>query len=228
MKPGNIAAKDSQHSINTGKAIAQMVTRYGLQKRAFLVSFDPQKSNAAKQENGDLVVGTFYSQSYWSKSTQTYVDIKNALQKLPGLATCFQQQTAPISSDRSFMDNLFESGTFFKSINASFVDMEYTIYDNPAVSNNTFATLRKNYNPKISAGAWTIYSMKLDAKKTEATESRVQSLIDQGAERLITDDVPRLRKKLGRFSSNGNCCQSYMASVIMSVAFAMLLLAARY
>ncbi len=84
--------------------------------------------------------------------------------------------------------------------------MQYTIYNNPEYSNNTFDTLKRNYNPKISYGAWTIYSMKLNANETEASEKRVESLINGGLERLITDDVPRLKttvKKTKKTPSKG-------------------------
>lgn len=198
MKPSGVYYTNTTRSINTGKEVAKLVTKLGLEKRVFLVSFDPLKSMAAKQENPNLVVGSFYKEQYWKESSYWYGGCKQMLKNhYPGMKTCVDA----IPNDRSLMDFLFEKGSIFKSINASFVDMQFTIYDNKQFSNNTFKTLRDNYNNKISAGAWTIYSMKLDEKETEATEAQVAHLIKEGAERLITDDVPRLRKKLGRKSA---------------------------
>ena len=198
MKPSALDYKNATRSINTGKAVAKLVTKLGLEKQVFLVSFDPLKSLAAKRENPSLVVGTFYEEDYWKASSSWYAGWKQLMKThYPGLRTCLDA----IPNDRSLIDFLFEKGSIFKSINASFVDMEFTIYDNKQFSNNTFKTLRDNYSKKISAGAWTIYSMKLNETETEATEAQVAHLIKEGAERLITDDVPRLRKKLGRTSA---------------------------
>ena len=198
MKPSNLYYSDTTRSFNTGKAVAKLVTKLGLEKQVFLTSFDPLKSLAAKQENPNLVVGTFYTELYWKVHNSWYVACKGMMKNhYPGLRTCLDA----IPNDRSLIDFLFEKGSIFKSINASFVDMEFTIYDNKQFSNNTFKTLRDNYSKKISAGAWTIYSMKLNETETEATEEQVAHLIKEGAERLITDDVPRLRKKLGRTSA---------------------------
>ena len=198
MKPSTVNYFNTTRSINTGKEVAKLVTKLGLEKRAFLVSFDPLKSLAAKRENPNLVVGTFYEEKYWKENSAWYATVKQMLKThFPGLKTCLDA----IPNDRSLMDFLFEKGSIFKSINASFVDMQFTIYDNKQFSNNTFKTLRDNYNKKISAGAWTIYSMKLNETETEATEAQVAHLVKEGAERLITDDVPRLRRKLCRTSA---------------------------
>ncbi len=219
MKAGYIVPQNSTRSRKTGQAVARIVTKLGLEKRAFLVSFDPLTSFSAKQENSNLVVGTFYSTSYWRYTAAEYQKAATALGALPGMTSCVSQ----LPLDRRFMDFLFDTGSMFKAINASFVDMDYTIYNNPMYSNKTFETLKRNYNPKVSAGAWTIYSMKLDATQTEASETRVQNLIDMGAERLITDDVTRLRKKLGRVSS-GASRRGSTGMVALIVLLAMFLL----
>eukprot|EP00794_Sanderia_malayensis_P007182 gene7182-7988_t len=148
MKPSGIVQGNPQRSRDTGKAVAQMVTRLDLEKRAFLVSFDPLKSHAAKLENPQLVVGTFYTDSYWHKTQSEYRALVQALGRLPDMTSCLSQ----LPFNRTLVDFLFERGSVFKSINASFVDMKYTIYDNPAYSNNTFNTLRRNYNAKMCWG----------------------------------------------------------------------------
>ena len=208
---------DAQRSINTGREVAKMVTKLGLEKKAFLVSFDPVKVWAAKKQNPNLVTGSFYSTGDWERDMANMNKLKSQYQTEFGLTNCLSK--AP--NGRAFMEFLFNSGTIFKAINASFLDMDYKIYDNPKYTNNTFATLRKNYSPKVSAGAWTIYNMKMTSKEIEASEKQVQSLIDQGAERLITDDVPKLRKKLGRGKQPS---ESFGLSANMTLIFVSLVL----
>jgi len=217
MKPSKLDSVNLTKSMETGKAVAKLVTRLGLQKKAFLVSFDFMKSLAAKRENPDLVVGSFYSTSYWNKDTAWYSSVKKHLKTLPGLSTCLDA----LPSNRSLMDFLFEKGSVFKSINASFVDMDYKIYGNKSINKDAVKTLRDNYNKKLSFGAWTIYSMSMSNAQIEASEDKVQALIDKGAERLITDDIARLRKKLKR-NIGEQLCSSILLTLIsfaVSVSF---------
>ena len=216
MKPSNLDGVNLNKSMETGKAVAKLVTKLGLQKQAFLVSFDFMKSLAAKRENPDLVVGSFYSTSYWNKDTAWYSGLKKQLKTLPGLSTCLDA----LPSNRSLIDFLFEKGSVFKSINASFVDMDYKIYSNKSINKDAVKTLRDNYNKKLSFGAWTIYSMSMDSAQIEASEDQVQALIDKGAERLITDDIARLRKKLKR-NIGKQLCSSILV-VLMSFVLSFL------
>lgn len=215
MKPSNLINGNQSRSIETGKAVARLITKLGLEKNVFLVSFDFMKSLAAKRENPNLVVGSFYSTKYWIQSPQWYRELKVHLRMLPGLETCLDA----LPNNRSLIDFLFEKGSVFKAMNASFVDMDYKIYSNKSINKDAVKTLRDNYNKKVSFGAWTIYSMSMDATQIEASESDVQSLIDQGAERLITDDIPRLRNKLGRNSANQFCISLLFVSILSSASF---------
>ena len=208
MKPSNLIYNSFNRSIETGQAVARLVTKYGLEKKVFLVSFDFMKSLAAKRENPNLVVGSFYSTKYWSGNAALYAHLKKQLKTFPGLGSCLDS----LPNNRSLMDFLFEKGSVFKSINASFVDMDYKIYSNKTIKKDTVKTLRDNYNKKISFGAWTIYSMSMDSAQIKASEGQVQTLINKGAERLITDDIPRLLKKLGRSDA-----KQYYASVLLTL-----------
>ena len=62
---------------------------------------------------------------------------------------------------------------------------------------NSFQTLRANYSPNISAGAWTIYKI-TEFYAWDQIDDVVDRLTKNGAQRLITDDVSRLLRKLGR------------------------------
>ena len=164
----------------------------GLERQAMINSFDPLKTLAAKQENPAVPVGTFFKRDFWlPKYAQT---LKSVSGKLPGMNECVEK--APNGTEFVFF--LLQSGSILKAINGSFLDMDYRIYDNPDYSNDTFKTLRTNYSPTISAGAWTLYSMSQSEAGWDASESQIDSLIKQGAERLITDNVTRLLEKLQR------------------------------
>lgn len=215
MKPSRVFYDSFNKSVETGKAVAKLVTRLGLEKKVFLVSFDFMKSLAAKRENPNLVVGSFYSTRYWKETPGWYANVKKQLKTFPGLETCLDA----LPNNRSLVDFLFEKGSLFKSINASFVDMDYKIYSDKTINKNAVKTLRDNYNKKLSFGAWTIYSMKMSSKEMDASEGKVQGLIDQGAERLITDDIPRLRKKLGRNSSLQFCSSFFLVFFLHLMSF---------
>ncbi len=105
MKPSGIVP--GQRATSTGQAVAKMVTRLGLEKRAFLVSFNPFTVHAAKQENPNLVIGSFYKESYWHLPSNVLQSYNNYLKQLPGLSTCLSQ----LPFDRRYIDFLFEKGT---------------------------------------------------------------------------------------------------------------------
>ena len=76
--------------------------------------------------------------------------------------------------------------------------MNFGIYNNPRYSNKTFEMFKKNYGTNFSYGAWTIYEMRLSEKERAESEAVVQMLVDNGVDRLYTEDAPRLLRKLGR------------------------------
>jgi len=147
---------------------------------------------AAKQQNPSLVVGTFYKKGMWD---QSYADtMKSEFGDLPGMRQCVER--APNGTE--FMDFLFQTGDLLKSTNSSFVVMDYNIFNNPQYSNNTFQTFAENYSPDLSFGAFIIDNLALTDEQRENDEKVLDLLIKEKASALVTDDVPRLLKKLGR------------------------------
>ena len=65
-------------------------------------------------------------------------ELKQKFGNLPGMKTC--ADSAPNGTD--FTRAMFQGGAVPKAINASFLDMDYKIYDNPLFSNNTFQVRR--------------------------------------------------------------------------------------
>jgi hypothetical protein len=202
-----------------------MVTRLGLVNQATITSFDPVKTRGAYQENPNIPTGLLYVMPYWKPMGCN--NLQDALRMLPEMEKC---QVKNITDCTSFMKAVFDSGDVLKAVNSSFVDMQYEIYDNPLYSNNTFETLRKNYSPSISAGAVVMYSMALteDSKEAVNQDLVIDRLVEQKVEHLITDDVYRLLRKLGRPAElrpslavrEIPCMLGYMLSLLFSVTAA--------
>lgn len=191
MKPSD-PPYDLDHSRETGVAVAKMVKKLGLESQVVLSSFDPFKLYHARKELGKLNVCFLVATEYWRDTkfrNASMVDLQN----LEGLKDCIKNM-----SQGDYGRFILESGAVVKAIGASSLDMDYTIYNNPKYSNGTFGMFRKNYGERFSYGAWTVYKMKFSEQQLNHSEAAIQTLIDNGAERLITDDAPRLLKKLGR------------------------------
>lgn len=192
LKPGYL--RDRTESEKIGQAVAKLIAEKGLLDKVLLASFDPFKILAAKKENPSLTVGIFYKKGMWEQRDADHM--KREYGDLPGMRECVE--SAPNGTE--FMEFLFETGDLLRSTNSSFVVMDYNIYNNPKYSNNTFQTFKENYSPSLSFGAFIIDNLALtDAQRTK-DDKILDMLIQNSASALVTDDIPRLRKKLGRTS----------------------------
>lgn len=191
MKPMSWEAKKSEA---TGRAVAQLIKKYNLQKKVLLTSMDALKLKAAKLENPDVAVGSYVLKRYYTGSQSYYAGVKNTMKRLHGLEVCLDA----LPNNRSLQDFLFETGSAYKSINGSFVEFELGLFHDKALIKEPVKTLRDNYNKNITFGASTIYSMSLDETEIKKFDSTVEILLNQKVARLITDDVPRLMTRLGR------------------------------
>ena len=197
-------------SNETGKAVAKLIKQFGLEKKVLLTSLDPFKLLAAKKENPNLVTGSYFLNGYWTSPANWYKDVKTKFKTLPGLETCLDS----LPSNSSLMDFLFETGSTFKSVNASFIEFHFGLFSNTSLMKNPVMTIRDSYNKDITFGSSTIYNLGSSEAELKAAERKVDNLIKQSVARLITDDVPRLLKKLGRnFASKTN-----VSLLIVSVA----------
>lgn len=192
LKPGYL--RDRTESEKIGKAVAKLIAEKGLLDKVLLASFDPFKILAAKNENPSLTVGIFYKKGMWDQRDADH--IKREYGDLPGMRQCVE--SAPNGTE--FMEFLFETGDLLRSTNSSFVVMDYNIYNNAKYSNNTFQTFRENYSPSLSFGAFIIDNLALTDEQRTKDDKILDMLIQNSASTLVTDDIPRLRKKLGRTS----------------------------
>ena len=212
MKPSD-PPYNLNHSRETGIQVAKMVKRLGLEKQVVLSSFDPFKLYYARKELNQLNTCFLVSKEYWDD--MTFLTASNAsLAHLEGLKDCLRA----ISSS-NYGKFILETPAVVKAIGASNLDMDYDIYNNPKYSKDTYNMFKKNYGPKFSYGAWTIFKMKFNVKKLDDSEKKLQNLIDNGADRLYTDDIPRLLKKLGRpVRKNTACLTEYLTFPRMIIA----------
>lgn len=192
LKPGYL--RDRTESEKIGQAVAKLIAEKGLLDKVLLASFDPFKILAAKKENPSLTVGIFYKKGMWEQRDADHM--KREYGDLPGMRECVE--SAPNGTE--FMEFLFETGDLLRSTNSSFVVMDYNIYNNPKYSNNTFQTFKENYSPSLSFGAFIIDNLALTDEQRTKDDKILDMLIQNSASALVTDDIPRLRKKLGRTS----------------------------
>lgn len=207
--------RDRTESEKIGQAVAKLIAEKGLLDKVLLASFDPFKILAAKKENPSLTVGIFYKKGMWEQRDADHM--KREYGDLPGMRQCVE--SAPNGTE--FMEFLFETGDLLRSTNSSFVVMDYNIYNNAKYSNNTFQTFKENYSPSLSFGAFIIDNLALTDEQRTKDDKILDMLIQNSASALFTDDIPRLRKKLGRTSKGaptGQCSTNKIALVLFGTA----------
>lgn len=183
--------RDDKESETAGTAVAKMVTDMGLVKQAFINSVDPWKSFAAYKENPNIPVGYYYLPKQCAPSASPM--LHQMASHLPGMKDCLK--TA--QNDTEFYEGMFKYGDVLKAINASFLDLHYSLFDNPTCINNTISTLRKYYSPTLNIGAVDLYRMDSD-EKLDDQDAVLDKLVKKGVERFLTDDVDRTLTRLGR------------------------------
>ena len=145
------------------------------------------------------MVGTFSAREFWPQPAFVYELYKNQLKRfMPGLKSCLD----PVSSaDNSFVSYVLLSGTIEKSINATFTDIDLVMLDSCQyrTTSSTMRTLRKNFGEcDYVIGTYTVYGMTEDRLAHQESEWKVDRLIQEGINYMITDDPARLARKLGR------------------------------
>lgn len=202
MKPGFL--RDRTESEKIGKAVAKLITEKGFVNKVLLSSFDPLKIQAAKQENPFLVVGQFYKTGMWKSATSD--KMKKQLVHLRGLENC----TRKPSNGTEFMNFLFQTNALLRATKSSFVVMDYNMFNNREYSNNSFKTFEG-----LSFGAFIIDNLALSQEQREKDEAKLDLLIQNKVAALITDDIPRLRRKLGRSTTHKNIPTAVVISTVL-------------
>lgn len=201
MKPSDpFRPHEAELANKTGILVAEMVEKMNLFDKAIIVSFDFRKVAAVKNANPRITVGTLFTQKYSTKTKSQYQKA-NVFEELN---QCLQD--AP-SDPFELFQFILNYGLLFKASGSSSLDTDILLYNNPKYSNDTLKEIRQNYGNNVSTGFYTIYSMSKTKEENMKDEKKLKQLNAQGGgQRMITDDVPRLRKFLGRDSgtSSGN------------------------
>lgn len=188
-----------------------MVTDMGVVKQTIINSVDPWKSLAAYRENPDIPTGYYYlpKQCESSASSKLY----QMASQLPDMQDCLK--TA--QNDTDFFKGMFKYGDVLKAINASYLDLHYSLFDNPTCFNNTVSTLHKYYRSTLNIGVLDLYRMDEDVKIDEQ-DAALDKVVQKGVGRLLTDDVDRTLIKLGRTKASAmNQKASFYPTFIMTV-----------
>lgn len=198
MKPSDpFRPHELQLAKDTARLVAEMIVQMNLENKAIVVSFDYRKLKAVKQFNNNITVGTLFTPKMSKTPKSEYLKMK----ELGDLQQCVQD--AP-NDTAQFFQFVLQSGLFFKQSGSSSFDCDILLYDNPAYSNKTLDTLRRNYGSEISTGFYTMFNMgKTESYNTRVAEKAKLLVESGGGQRFITDDVERSRKLLGRSSSVG-------------------------
>ncbi|XP_065070708.1 uncharacterized protein LOC135695518 [Rhopilema esculentum] len=195
MKPATLihtTPEDLQRATELAGHVAYLVNHFQMQKQVLINSFDITKSLVVKNIDNKLVIGNSYTPAYWYQPPQVYAALKASLQQLPGLQTCLADIP---TTDNRFVDFFYQSGTVEKAMNATFVDIDQVMFNDPTYGgiDQTVKTLKKNYGKKVVIGAYTIYDMHLSGAQIEAVEGRYKMLLRQGVHIFYTDDIVKLR-----------------------------------
>ena len=190
MKPSESKPNDEELTEKTSRMVAEMVTKMDLSHRAILISFDVRKVHRVKSINSNLTVGTLFTSNYNTMPKPT----TQMINTFPKYRQCFLD--AP-SDAIGYFNFVLKTGLPFKLSGSSSFDCNINLYNNKIFSNNTIAMMRKNYSPDISTGFYTVYSMSNTESENKENEIKLKELLKEGGgERLISDNVPRLRRFL--------------------------------
>jgi len=155
------------------------------------VSFDWRKVAKVKQVNPQLTVGTLFTTWYadvFQRPTQMLT------KWFPKYKQCWKD--APSDSVNWFKFAL-QTGIVFKLSGSSSFDSNLDLYSDHRYSNNTVEMLRRNYGQNVSSGFYTMYSMGDSEEQHIEAEYKLLRLMEAGgAERVITDNVPRAKRFL--------------------------------
>lgn len=219
MKPSDpFRPHEAQLANETGTLVAKMVEKLNLLNKAIIVSFDFRKIAAVKRANPRITTGTLFTQKFSNKPKSLY----QAVNEFQSLNRCLQD--AP-NDPLELFKFVLNYGLLFKASGSSSFDTDIVLYNNPSYSNTTLKTLRQSYGNNVSTGFYTVYSMSKTEEENKKDEIKLKQLFAQGGgQRMITDDVPRLRKLLGREKSSGNTINGNYVALFAGVLYWVLFL----
>ena len=168
-----------------------------MEDKVYVLSFEPIKVWAAKKENPYLVTGIIFWGRYWKLRSSEYTKLKEYYKiALPGLWKCLDS----LPNNSSMVDFLFSSGTLLYSTQASTVGLSTNLFIDTKINRgkNIFQILANSLVPTVNIGVGIVYSVQTPKAQQPASDKLWQGLIMQRVQLLLTDDVLRLKKRIGR------------------------------
>ena len=185
----------------TGIMTAQLVKSMGLLSKTVVTSFNCFATFAAKRSVPELTIGTLLPNKLLYATKPIVQLIKVQLKNVfPGLGKCMDD--AP-DEGIDLLKYLVTKGAPFTTMNSSFIDTSIQLFENPMFGNETVTRFRKIYGDDISLGFYTAFKIGSTETQDQQSEAKIKRVVEKGIHRLITDDVKRARKLLGRSSARG-------------------------
>eukprot|EP00111_Clytia_hemisphaerica_P016757 TCONS_00049701-protein len=194
---------DTIEAAKTGQLVAAMVTRLGMVNNVFIMSSDFRKIAAAKAANPQISTvalfgspGLLFPKAVYVKEFEKAGELSR-LTGAPNPFTAIEQciKDSPDSTEE-FFDFVVNHGIIFKAIGVSFLGLDFPVYQrNPKL----LRIFRRNYGKKISAGIGTLYDQEKSEDQNKVDEKTLLRLLADRKgtlQRILTDDVPRLRRLL--------------------------------
>lgn len=210
---------ERDHALRVGREAAKLVRRLDMINEVFVVSSDPFKLLAVNHYDSDIVTGWWFKGEFYHDAT--IGRMRQEFTDLNGLRNCYIK-TAPTGVE--FAPFLYETGIVTKSVNGSLFDTSFDIIDNSAYlsgrQDRTIDVLKKNYNPQIHFGGLLMYFDGQAARNRKADIAKMQSFVEHGMDRVITDDPSFIVRSLTSVGSNAHAIHGdYLIVTFCFVAF---------
>ena len=127
---------------------------------------------------------------------------------MPGLDTCLDDIP---TTGNTFVDFFYRTGTLEKSIQASFVDVQFMMFNNPLFggSTKTVQMFKKNYGKKIVIGAFTLFDLSKTNTEINAEKKKYKELVKQKVHLLHTDDIIGMKRLIKETPGRHRGCKKH-------------------
>lgn len=219
---------DRHMSLRTSDFLHKMIRNYQMEKQVLVVSRD-----------GFKLLGLAASQPLipmsWPIEERLYMNytaraIENEYYDFPPVYKneCFKM----LGSNKgfAFMKTLVSSGLISKVVNASFLDISMSIYEDskyfdtskqPSIKD----VVHKNYGAKVSLGVFDVFSWNNTESSSsndqkEDDKKKIEKIIAVGASHIITNNVNRVKRALDEVItpySKGEVVHTYKLLTILTI-----------
>ena len=133
----------------------------------------------------ELVIGASWNPQYWELAQYVKFDLVHIFESL---APCLSPIPIP---NNVFINFLFQSGTVEKQLNASFADLEISMFNNSSFggTSHTVCMLKKNYGVHLVVGAYTLHDLSKTAAEIASETPVYINLLKDRVDLFYTDNI---------------------------------------